>query len=100
MNICPRCGENHGLLVPCETVVSIPNKKEMIRVVTKLGHAYDLIKPPDFSMLAFMTSVKANGHIMNEHMYQPLDQIVTIFVYAVDNPPKEGQVLQFPSVPA
>lgn len=78
-------------------VAFLPKKKEMVRIVVDTGHVYDLVKPDDFDMAVFMTHIKANGHILNHHMWQPIDHIVTIFIYSVDAPPKgQNNVVQFP----
>lgn len=81
-------------------VQPITKKKEHVRIVTEQGYWFDLDKPDDFSMVAFVMSIKANGHLLNERIWQPDDGIATIFVWSEDAPPKqEGTVLQFPKGP-
>lgn len=101
---CTVCGRRHYPKIVCTDKPFDPGipfelrpKKEMIRVVTKLGHYFDMDRPADFNMISFVTLIKANGHILNEHMFQPLDQIVSIFIFNVDSPPKmPGEVIRFP----
>lgn len=73
-----------------------PPKKEKMRVVLKTGYWIDLDIPADFNMVAFVTSIKANGHIMNDKMFQPLDMVASIFLYEEQAPPQQlGHVLPF-----
>jgi hypothetical protein len=101
-DLCPHCFEWHALgNCPLQNANRrtiqeqpglaniIPLKKQMVRVVMREGGGwFDMDKPDDFNMLAFMTSVRATGHIMNDHMYVPLDMIASIFIWSQDNPPK------------
>lgn len=72
-----------------------PLKLEKVRVVTKQGMWFDLDKPDDFNMSAFAASIRGNGCLLTEKLFQPLSEIATIFVWSEDKPPKMDNVVTF-----
>lgn len=70
-----------------------------IRVVTRDGNFFDMDQPEGWSMLAYVSSIRASGCIVNEQIYVPHEFIGCIFAYDADAPPPTvkrtpGQVLQ------
>src|ERR1700676_5261516 len=114
LEYCNACGWVHAAGTPCPSVpygrnneatastATLPKKKEFVRVVTTLGHVFDMDKPDDFNMVMFATSIKANACILNPHLFQPLEHIATIFCWSEDKPPvlNTAVVLPFPGKPA
>lgn len=75
--------------------------REHVRIVTKQAMWFDMDKPADFNMAAFVTSIRSVGFLLNDSIYQPAEGIATIFVWNEGAPPKDqGVVLPFPSAPA
>ena len=58
-----------------------------IRVVTRDGNFFDMDQPPDFNMVGYVQSVRANGCIINMGLYVPHDFIGCIFTFDTDAPP-------------
>jgi len=92
---CPNCGCTQPGPAP---VTRVPGRH--IRVVTKQGLWFDMDMQVGFSMVTFVTAIKAMGQLINEAVYQPHDNIATIFVWSDAAPPKDGGVnLPTPTVP-
>jgi hypothetical protein len=85
-----------------ENVVSIvPQKKEVVRVVTKNGWWLDFDKLDNFSMVQFITGIRAQGYLLNDRVYITHDEIQSIFIYDKESPPQQmGAVVPFPPRPA
>ncbi len=78
--------------------------KQMLRVVLKTGGMwFDMHKPtePDWTLPAFVMSVRAVGYMLNSQMYVPMDDIQAIFLYDAGSPPKNlnGVVIPFEKKP-
>lgn len=98
VTFCPKCGIHHEETAFCHgTVHQLPQKKQVLRLITKMGHVFDFPTPPDFSMSLMMTSVRSAGYMMNEAFFCPYDNIGTFFIYQSDAPPKgdNSNVVQF-----
>jgi hypothetical protein len=77
------------------TMVPLPKKKRMVRVVTTQGMWFDLDMPDNFSMSAFATSIRITGFLLNDYIYQPAESIATIYVWE-DKPPVAGEGVVIP----
>lgn len=101
---CPECGypkPQHSVGCALRDDVARfekAKKKEMVRIVTKRNNWFDMEIPKDFDMLAYITSVRAMGYILNHRMYMPVEEIECIFLWS-EQPTgsAQGVVLPFPA---
>jgi hypothetical protein len=69
---------------------------QKIRVITSFGGWFDMDKPPDFSLPTYIQHIRAAGYMLNETMYVPHDQLVSVFVFDTDNMPQVPQGVPMP----
>lgn len=71
-------------------------KKKMVRVVLSSTSYVDFEAPEGFSLLRFVTDVRATGYWLNETIYVPASEIKGIFIWQGDAPPPvEGNIVPF-----